>query len=697
MRQNPQQKASQIIQRMSRERTSSFTGYQSLKNKISNHNWVIHKLYQENNKTGQKYYKIVYQRPNLYQIKKKTTILRRIQQLQQNLEQSQITNQKLTDQIQHLNHTINDLNEKNSQLNSEFMKEILKANQYKQEIDILSSQKNMQVEYYKQENLQLQEQLSRERGVNSNLQYNQVTQQHIIKMLQTLIKNESITDINDLVFQHIEYIYYLAEGYTVIRVINTSLIANDLKLEGYIRLQEQNDLMKKQEQKLNEYEQDLSQSKRLNNQFQDEIEKLQFRNKSYLHTEQELIDKESQFLQKIEHLQDQLQKYKDCQSELTTIRKCEDQQELDQILRKFKINSDNNKFQQLDAEFTKFVKTVFEFYSHLGDTQLKIFLRQQMNPDLQFNLNEINKEIIKLLQFDCLQRDLEEEEVNLQDLTDIPCQNELQVIVQKEIAPLGTNNSKVINFEEKINKKMIIIFLISAYAQSAYYQEFLSVPEYRYIQMGSVIGPQQTERFNAGNLNVNLNLSNSAQLQQSSTNFDLYIFYINSTQYQCLVKDLIIGNYTINSSVNFNILQGSFNPQAIVQINSIVLQNCNMSQNQSLNLLLYDDSLKSQNKSQYIMIIVNNNNTNQEVNVTVNGTNYTGIYGGLLRLQASYSITVEPVLSFYQLSLGLVIGMAILFVALIISLCVLNYKYQKVKEKNITLDIVKGSDLKKIE
>ena len=37
---------------------------------------------------------------------------------------------------------------------------------------------------------------------------------------------------------------------------------------------------------------------------------------------------------------------------------------------------------------------------------------------------------------------------------------------------------------------MIIIFLISAYAQSAYYQEFLSVPEYRYIQMGSVIGPQ---------------------------------------------------------------------------------------------------------------------------------------------------------------------------------------------------------------
>ena len=36
-----------------------------------------------------------------------------------------------------------------------------------------------------------------------------------------------------------------------------------------------------------------------------------------------------------------------------------------------------------------------------------------MNPDLQFNLNEINKEIIKLLQFDSLQRDLEEEEVNL--------------------------------------------------------------------------------------------------------------------------------------------------------------------------------------------------------------------------------------------------------------------------------------------
>ena len=32
------------------------------------------------------------------------------------------------------------------------------------------------------------------------------------------------------------------------------------------------------------------------------------------------------------------------------------------------------------------------------------------------------------------------------------------------------------------------------------------------------------------------------------------------------------------------------------------------------------------------MIIVNNNNTYQEANVTTNGTNYTTIYGGMLRL-----------------------------------------------------------------
>lgn len=64
----------------------------------------------------------------------------------------------------------------------------------------------------------------------------------------------------------------------------------------------------------------------------------------------------------------------------------------------------------------------------------------------------------------------------------------------------------------------------------------------------------------------------------------------------------------------------------------------------------------------------------------------------LLSLNTFYNISIDSRLSFYEISFGLCIGLGIMVILLISLLCVLHYKYQLIKEENITLNLVKGAD-----
>jgi hypothetical protein len=57
-----------------------------------------------------------------------------------------------------------------------------------------------------------------------------------------------------------------------------------------------------------------------------------------------------------------------------------------------------------------------------------------------------------------------------------------------------------------------------------------------------------------------------------------------------------------------------------------------------------------------------------------------------------YTINIDPSDQFYDLTLGLCIVLGILVILLTSILCIFNYKYQKVKEQNLTYNLVKGND-----
>lgn len=62
-----------------------------------------------------------------------------------------------------------------------------------------------------------------------------------------------------------------------------------------------------------------------------------------------------------------------------------------------------------------------------------------------------------------------------------------------------------------------------------------------------------------------------------------------------------------------------------------------------------------------------------------------------LNLLQSYTVDVQGEVSFYEISLVLCVCLGILVIILISVLCIINYKYQRVKEENITLKLVRGS------
>ncbi|CAD8049872.1 unnamed protein product [Paramecium sonneborni] len=221
---------------------------------------------------------------------------------------------------------------------------------------------------------------------------------------------------------------------------------------------------------------------------------------------------------------------------------------------------------------------------------------------------------------------------------------------------------------------MIILFslLLQTFQQQTTVIEHAIIQPFSYLQLGQVIGNYEKQNFKVGNLTVNQQLSSA-----NNKTFQVILLPSNNEKYPCLIQQFQFPNKTQNTSrCGFEETGNSTNPCPLTSLQANNYANSYLFQTGCTNIsvIYYDDEINDNVTILWILILINEDE--QDFN----------------KIDSNYQIIIDNTISFYQISLVLCILLGIFIVISVSILCILNHKYQKVKQQNITLKLVNRTD-----
>ncbi|CAD8046186.1 unnamed protein product [Paramecium primaurelia] len=218
---------------------------------------------------------------------------------------------------------------------------------------------------------------------------------------------------------------------------------------------------------------------------------------------------------------------------------------------------------------------------------------------------------------------------------------------------------------------IIILFILITitYSQLTTIIEQPIIQPYSYLQLGQVIGDYQKQNFKVGNLIVNQTLMSS-----NNKTFQVILLPYNDPKYPCLIQQFQFPNKTQNTQrcgfqqtdsqcLNKTLYVNQLNNQYVFY------EGC-----YSISVNYFDDEINNNQQTLWILILINQDDES------------------IIQLTSTYNIVIDNTISFYQISLVLCILLGIFIVISISVLCILNHKYQKIKQQNITLKLVNRTD-----
>ncbi|CAD8159004.1 unnamed protein product [Paramecium octaurelia] len=218
---------------------------------------------------------------------------------------------------------------------------------------------------------------------------------------------------------------------------------------------------------------------------------------------------------------------------------------------------------------------------------------------------------------------------------------------------------------------IIILFILIAmtYSQQTTIIEQPIIQPNSYLQLGQVIGDYQKQNFKVGNLKVNQTLTST-----ENKSFQVILLPYNDSKYSCLIQQFQFPNKTQNTErCGFQQTDSQCPTQPLptsrLSTPYVYIQNCS-----TISVIYFDDEINDSQQSLWILILINDDDE------------------GIIQLTSTYNIVIDNTISFYQISLVLCILLGIFMVISVSVLCILNHKYQKVKQQNITLKLVNRTD-----